>query len=130
MRHCLPVCSLLWKRTARSRRPQPSSEILRQPSGAGGALPERHKNSCCHYVARSSAGSPTLSAQYTLQPCISFFDLRCRKPLLEPRPDLFAPCDEISRLSAGAAQLDSQSLHLTEQLAKLQEQIAAKQEEL
>lgn len=41
---------------------------------------------------------PTLSAQYTLQPCISFFDLRCRKLLLEPRPDLFAPCDEISRL--------------------------------
>jgi peptidoglycan/xylan/chitin deacetylase (PgdA/CDA1 family)/tetratricopeptide (TPR) repeat protein len=33
-------------------------------------------------------------------------------------------------LSAGAAQLDSQSLRLTEQLAKLQKQIAAKQEEL
>ena len=50
---------------------------------------------CCEVLG----GLADLSAQYTLQPCISFFDLRRRKLLLEPHPDLFAPCDEISRLT-------------------------------
>ena len=53
----------------------------------------------------SASASPTLAAQYMLQPRISFFGLRSRKLLLEPRPDLFAPCDEISRLIAGEQQV-------------------------
>ena len=38
MRHCLPVCSPLWKRIVRSHRPQPLSEILRQPQWGGRSI--------------------------------------------------------------------------------------------
>ena len=54
---------------------------------------------CCEVLG----GLADLSAQYTLQPCIFFFDLRRRKLLLDPHPDLFAPCDEISRLEENIA---------------------------